>query len=137
MKRFEAKGIVVLRFNRKADSSGEIYPPECHATFNPWVWVTFGASDDDEDKVIGKAKLRREGDELIADLEVESQWDHEEARKAIATLRPAICGKILDAHKFTILQVEIMSIALCAHNADRKILPLGDRLRPLADKGMH
>jgi hypothetical protein len=136
MTKFEASGITVLRFSYKPDRSGEIIPPECHIKFANPLWVVFDGGSGKDD-VVGRARVRREGNLLLADLELVSHWDSESALAAISELRPAICGKILDAHEATILRLELHAISLGDGNADKLIQPLGGRLRIVGGKGLH
>jgi hypothetical protein len=134
--RFEATGVLVLRFSYAADRAGDVLPPEAHATFKDRVWVHFDRGNGVED-VVGRAKLYRKGDELLADLElVSSMPDPQEALKLISELIPAICGKVLDSHNRTVLKLEITSVALGHGNADRHVPKIGNRLRIAAGKGL-
>lgn len=134
--RFNADAVTVLRFRREPDRAGDVIPPECHATFQPYVTVVFDRGDGIDD-IVGRAKLYRRGNELMADLELVTYWeDTGRAITQISELVPSINGKILDAHEHTWFRVEVLSLSLGYGNADRSIRPLGSKLRVSSGKGL-
>lgn len=124
--RFAARSVPVLNFSRSPDRQGMIIPPECHCTFDPKVWVFF---DSDERNPVGYASLSRKGNVLVADMKLVSSWvPAERALEAIQKLVPSTAFWITDAHENIVTAIRIHSLTLSVGNADKSILPLGDRL---------
>lgn len=139
MIKFEASKVTVLRFTNNADKQGQVFPADCHAVIpEGTVPVTFNH----QGKPVGKAKLRRLGNKIVADIEVASVMPNTlEAIRLLRLLTPSIEAEILDAYQNQILGIKIVGLALCSGtNADPKIKPLGDAVRcatPSTNSGLH
>lgn len=127
--RFFARNVPVLNFSYRPDRSGQVIPPEAHVTYPKSLWVYF----EEMRNPIGAAKLRRQGNVLIADMDLITTWDKpSEAYMGIKGLTPCIAGTIVDAHEQTITHMNLTYLILSRHgNADVSLEPIGNKLRYL------
>lgn len=137
MKRvFTASNVVILNFSHLPDSSHTVIPPEAHAEYPKKLTVRAGSL---EEKV-GWANLRRQGNQLLADMTLTSIMDNEvEALKLMRTLYPAVELTVSEAHLNTILKFRLDNLFLTyCRNDDLTIKPLGELIRPrVAPSEMH
>jgi hypothetical protein len=137
---FLALDVPVLNFSRKPDRQDMIIPPECYAVFNQRVPVVFDKGDmSGNPPIIGYATLRREANCILACMEIESAMPSgQKALRLISKLFPCTIFKILDAHEMTVTHIKIEHLLLTPNgNADRRILPLGDKVNFKAAKDMN
>lgn len=133
---FVALNVPVLNFSREPDQSGSIIPPEAHVTHPDVVQVTYG----EEDLPVGVAKLRRHGNQLLADMTIHSTMqDPVKALRMMRKLYPATAFNVIQFHKNIVLELNITEVFLTpAGNHDATIQPLGERVHPRKlPKDMH
>jgi hypothetical protein len=123
--KFVALDVVVLRLHRKPDRSNEIFPPECYCTLPDKVPVSYSG----DDKQIGWATVKRVDNVLMADIWVYSLMSPpEDALDLMRQLVPSVNGVIKDAYENVITHFEVTSLTLGDGNADKAILPLGEKI---------
>lgn len=110
----------VLRFGVE-DEVGDIFSVNGVDFKNP-VYVTKEFSKDLTD-IIGSAKLKIEGSELVAEIDI---FDNPDLKpEVLKILNPAVCGYINKREGKDIVNCEIQSIGLCVkRNIDECIKPL-------------
>lgn len=126
MIRLKAQGVTILNFNYRPDKTGEVVPPECYISGNlDEIPIYF----DHDEFLVGLAKVRRDGDRLLADLEfwIENS-DLAGAMAGIAQLIPCTVGVVTSRHEHMLLGMRLESIWMAYQNQDGALLPIGDRL---------
>lgn len=124
---FVAKKVPVLNFSYIADGHGHIIPPECHLMPVKKIPIIF---NDEAQKTVGWATVKRIKNTLFADLEVTSSMQSvTKAMSLIQKLYPAATFIVVDAHANAILSLRLTSILLGPEpNVDEKIPALGDKV---------
>lgn len=135
---FVAFNVPILNFSHEPDSVNSIIPPEAHAIFTESIPMTYGA--DHREMSIGFARLKRLGNQLLADMTIYSGMkDKQRALKMMKKLYPATSFNILQAHDNVILELKIVEVFLSPWgNQDINIQPLGVRVKIKTNpKDMH
>lgn len=124
---FLVKKVPVLNFSYIADGHGHIIPPECYVLPSKKIPVIF---NDDSQKTVGWATVKRAKNTLFADLEVTSSMKPvTKAMSLIQKLYPAVSFVVIDSHNSAILSIRLTCILLGPQpNIDDSIKSLGDKV---------